>query len=83
MMILSWNCRGLGQPLTVKHLRRLVRRLCPGILFLMETKHDSFFMEEKQTSFNFANIFCVDSVNTAAGSQLVVDRGLRYLYFMF
>ncbi|CAN0898611.1 hypothetical protein LINGRAHAP2_LOCUS19804 [Linum grandiflorum] len=65
MTMIRWNCRGIGQPLTIKHLRRLVRRLMPEILFLMETKHRSAFMEDKRISFNFANGFCVDSDNNA------------------
>jgi hypothetical protein len=33
MSTLSWNCRGLGQPQTVQELVRLVRNLCPKIVF--------------------------------------------------
>ncbi|GLT62153.1 hypothetical protein SLA2020_348110 [Shorea laevis] len=38
MNLLSWNCRGLGNPQTVRNLRLLVEDKRPTVLFLMETK---------------------------------------------
>lgn len=38
MNILSWNCRGLGLPTTIKELKGLIRKLNPCILFVCETK---------------------------------------------
>lgn len=38
MILLSWNCRGLGHPLSVYTLGRLIQDKRPGFLFLMETK---------------------------------------------
>ncbi|KAL0370779.1 UNVERIFIED_CONTAM: hypothetical protein Sangu_0396000 [Sesamum angustifolium] len=35
---LSWNCQGLGGPWTIRHLRELVRRHNPPLVFLIETK---------------------------------------------
>jgi hypothetical protein len=37
MNVLSWNCRGLGNPQTVRTLHRLVRVKKPNSVFLMET----------------------------------------------
>jgi len=37
MNVLSWNCRGLGNPRTVRTLHRLVRVKKPNSVFLMET----------------------------------------------
>jgi len=39
MKIISWNCQGLGSPLTVQALTALVAKEKPNILFLMETKN--------------------------------------------
>lgn len=38
MKLLSWNCRGLGHPLTVQVARSLARGNGINLLFLMETK---------------------------------------------
>lgn len=37
MNCVTWNCRGLGQPRTVRALSDLVRDRRPDILFLSET----------------------------------------------
>lgn len=34
MSIISWNCKGLGSPKTVRHLNDLVRRTQSTIIFL-------------------------------------------------
>jgi exonuclease III len=38
MKILSWNCRGLGNPSAVRALRKLLNKQCPDVVFLMETR---------------------------------------------
>lgn len=38
MKVLSWNCRGLGNPAAVRALKKLLRVQCPDVVFLMETK---------------------------------------------
>ena len=40
MSAISWNCRGLGNPLTVKALQEVVLEKDPTLVFLMETKLD-------------------------------------------
>ena len=40
MSAISWNCRGLGNPLTVKALHKVVMEEDSTLIFLMETKHD-------------------------------------------
>ncbi|KAG7572582.1 Reverse transcriptase domain [Arabidopsis suecica] len=35
----SWNCCGLGNPITVRRLRDIYQKISPEILFLMETKN--------------------------------------------
>ena len=41
MIILAWNCRGLGLDLAVGELRDLVRSYNPAVVFLSETKKNS------------------------------------------
>jgi exonuclease III len=38
MKILSWNCRGLGNPDAVRAYKKLIKSNCPDVVFLMETK---------------------------------------------
>lgn len=37
MSTLSWNCRGLGYPSTIRHLKQLVNVHKPCFIFLAET----------------------------------------------
>ena len=38
MSALSWNCRGLRNPLIVKTLQKIVKEEDPTLVFLIETK---------------------------------------------
>lgn len=40
MRVLSWNCRGLGNPFAVLQCQKKAKEYSPNILFLMETKLD-------------------------------------------
>jgi len=52
MKILSWNCRGLGNPAAVRALKKLLQSNCPDVMFLMETKLADTDTKAK------ANLFC-------------------------
>lgn len=52
MKFLSWNCRGLGKPPAVRALKSLIRKNCPDLVFLSETK-----LKKSDTNFE-ANILC-------------------------
>ena len=45
MSALAWNCKGLGNPLTVKTLQKFVKEEDPTLVFLMETKFKITEME--------------------------------------
>ena len=45
MSAISWNCRGLGNPLTVNALQKVVLEKDPTLVFLMETKFDVLEMD--------------------------------------
>ena len=38
MSVISWSCRGLGNPLTVRMLLDFTSRFKPDFIFLMEVK---------------------------------------------
>ncbi|WZZ70042.1 hypothetical protein YC2023_081412 [Brassica napus] len=45
--MLSWNCRGLGNPTTVQRIKELNQQASLDIIFLMETKNlDAFVLQE-------------------------------------
>jgi hypothetical protein len=71
MIVLSWNCRGLGNPQTVRDLRRMVKVKYPTVVFLMETKMRQGKMERIRCLLGFNNLFVVDSVGKSGGLALL------------
>ena len=67
MILLSWNCRGLGNLRTVHALQSLVKTQGPGVLFLMETKLDSGEMESIRVLLGFNNMFVIPSHGRSGG----------------
>ena len=67
MNIICWNCRGLGNPWTVRQLKRWVTSLAPDILFLSETKINNVTAENLKGKIGFSNAFGISSVGTAGG----------------
>jgi hypothetical protein len=62
MKVLSWNCRGLGNPTAVRALRKLLKTQCPDLVFLMETKLKNFDRKAKSSLAcgPLSNIFLID-----------------------
>ena len=52
MSAISWNCRGLGNPLTVNNLQKVVLEKDPTLVFLMETKFDVSEMDGVKRKIN-------------------------------
>ncbi|XP_057809148.1 uncharacterized protein LOC131023623 [Salvia miltiorrhiza] len=67
MNAISWNCRGLGQPLAVPVLSELVRVHKPQFLFLCETISSRARMEEFRVRLKFEGCFVVDCVGRSGG----------------
>ena len=61
MIIISWNCRGLGNQRVVDVLTVLVRKKGPTILFLMETKWSIAEMRKLCFDLNFQSVLAVPS----------------------
>ncbi|CAL1382259.1 unnamed protein product [Linum trigynum] len=70
MSCISWNCRGIGPPRTKNHLRRMIRKFRPSIVFLMETKNNEETMEDLRVQNNFQGKFYVHPEGTAGGLAL-------------
>ena len=46
MSFLAWNCRGLGNPCTIRELGDLIRAKDPSVVFLVETWADEARLKE-------------------------------------
>ena len=79
MNCLSLNCRGLGNPSTVRELRKVVKQEGPSLLFVMETKIRGKRVEDLKHVLGFSGCFAVDSDGLSGGvglfwtSDVVVD----------
>jgi hypothetical protein len=71
MSILCWNCRGLGNPRTVRDLCRLVKEKKPKLVFLIETKLRTDKLERIRIRIGFNSVFGVDSVGRSGGLALL------------
>lgn len=70
MSCLGYNCRGLGNHLTVRELRNVVKREVPTLLFVMETKIGGKRVEKLANSLGFGGSFAVDSDGLSGGIGL-------------
>ena len=61
MKILSWNCRGIGNPATVKELRDVAKDYAPSVLFIMETHIDKYQVENLRYTLSFDASYAVSS----------------------
>ncbi|XXG65408.1 hypothetical protein AAC387_Pa05g3117 [Persea americana] len=77
MKILSWNCRGFGNPYAVRSLHHLVKSQGPSVLFLMETKLDAIGMERLRVILGFNSVFTVPSIGRSGGLALCWKEGIN------
>ena len=69
MNCLSWNCRGAGNPRTVRELRDLVARFKPEIVFLMEVMSNLETMERIKRKIHYERLFFVQGTGRGGGVQ--------------
>jgi exonuclease III len=70
MILISWNCRGLGNPRAVRDLCQMVKEKRPDFLFLMETRSNKQRMEGLRVRLGFEGLFVVNSVGKSGGLAL-------------
>jgi len=70
MKTLSWNCRGIGNPTTVRELRDLAKDYAPSVLFIMETQINKYRVENLRFSLGFDSSFAVSSSGRNGGLGL-------------
>ena len=71
---LSWNCRGLGNPQSVRVLHDLMRRWDPKVVFLMETKSKTNCMEMVKNRIGMANDLIIPCIGRSGGLALLWAR---------
>ncbi|XP_073361947.1 uncharacterized protein [Aegilops tauschii subsp. strangulata] len=88
MMVLSWNCRGLGQPRTVQELVCLVHTYKPKLVFLSETRQSNQYVNKLRWRLGLKHCIAQPGKGKSAGIALLYDEsveiielsvGLRYI----
>lgn len=77
MSAISWNCRGMGRPRTVRALRDLVRSENPSFLGLIETKVNSREWDYLRFKLGFNYCFAVDCSGRSGGLALLWNPNLN------
>ena len=77
MSAISWNCRGLGNPLIVNNLQKVVLEKDPTLVFLMETKFDVSEMDGVKRKINRQQGLVVLSRKRAGGLALLWRNSLQ------
>ncbi|XP_033131796.1 uncharacterized protein LOC117126793 [Brassica rapa] len=70
MKTLSWNCRGIGNDLTVRRLKEMCQKHRPGLVFLSETKNKRLLLQNIQTDLGFDHLFTVEPLGLSGGEML-------------
>ncbi|KAK6126762.1 hypothetical protein DH2020_039507 [Rehmannia glutinosa] len=73
--LLSWNCRGLGNPRTVQELRELIRDKSPLLVFLCETKLSAQDFKKFRNSLGFFGV-CVPANGRSGGLGFLWRRNI-------
>ncbi|BFG30632.1 hypothetical protein CerSpe_169060 [Prunus speciosa] len=71
MSLLCWNCQGLGNPVAVHALRRIIDEKGPNVVFLCETKCNTATFNVLKFKLGFDNFFAVDSIGKSGGLCLL------------
>jgi hypothetical protein len=77
MSFLSWNCRGLGQSPTIQELACLVHKFCPKVVFISETRQQSYRVNNLWFRLGFNKAFIVDSQGKGGGLVLFWDESIN------
>ena len=67
MNSLCWNCRGLGNAVTVRELRDLARQFAPSVFCVVETQLHKSRVECLNKTLGYDNSFGVSSEGRSGG----------------
>lgn len=77
MEVLSWNCRGICNDITVQALKKLIRQHHPSFIFLCETKvRDRVYLNDLRLQIGYLNCEAVFSEGQSGGLALFWRDGL-------
>lgn len=71
MRILSWNCQGVGNTPTVRHLREIRGLYFPEVIFLCETKNRRSYLENVVGHLGYYDLHTVEPVGKSNGLALI------------
>jgi hypothetical protein len=75
--VLVWNCRGVGNPRTVRELDALVRRYNPKLVFLCETMISESRVKNLRWRLGLKGCLAVDSRGKRGGLALFWDENIQ------
>lgn len=70
MSLISWNCRGAGNVMTVRELREFTQKFAPVVLGIVETQISKSRVEALASSFGYDFSFAVGSSRRSGGLGL-------------
>ncbi|XP_073358249.1 uncharacterized protein [Aegilops tauschii subsp. strangulata] len=76
MRTLCWNCRGIGDPATVRELCELIRECAPSVVYIVETQLSKRRVEGLTTTLGFEGGFAVASSGRSGGLGIFWKDGL-------
>lgn len=71
MKTLSWNCRRIGNDLTVRRLTEMCQKHRLGLLFQSETKNRKLLLQNIQADLGFNKLFTVEPLGQRGGLALI------------
>ena len=77
MKTLSWNCREIGDDLTVQRLKEMHQKHRPKILFLSETKNRKSLLQNLQVDLGYDQLFIVEPIGQSVGLALFLMDDLQ------
>ena len=77
MIVMAWNCRGMGSTLAVRTLAEEVRTREPLLVFFAETKASISRIKGLQSKLNYTQGITVPSDGRSGGLALLWKKGAR------
>ncbi|KAL0409763.1 UNVERIFIED_CONTAM: putative mitochondrial protein [Sesamum radiatum] len=82
MIVLSWNCRGLGTSSTVRKLGEVLREHHPAVVFLSETKCGHHRFESVKQQLGLFGV-CVPAIGRSGGLALLWQQEVNIQLRLF
>uniref|UniRef100_A0A803Q138 CCHC-type domain-containing protein n=1 Tax=Cannabis sativa TaxID=3483 RepID=A0A803Q138_CANSA len=71
MNALLWNVQGMGNPWTIRTLKSLVKRWCPDLVFISESRLNKVRAENLRVVLGFVGCFVVEAKGKSGGLVLM------------